>query len=314
MKKIVLSLTLLLVSVFVFAQNMDEIANMPAEKFDKAYTKAVQHGIIPNKWTKGEADGSGVFPVMTKLEGVPKKVALVTFYVFDIGTVGTNMTGSEVYTTSITTKGGNKFANSFFAEGIEPIKAAFKARGMEVLLPGQFLDTPEKRQQFFAFYPTLSKLTKLFESGRRIGEMAAADDFHFMYLSDGRDFKLSESMGDSLCKILGVDAVLSVINDVSTDGQYFSLGKVQMVMHGPNPVKRLPDHKYIGAFGAGYQSGLLYQATIMDINRLFMQKHPKKGIVYENYKGYDKIAGLMAKVLANNVADRIAGKLGDGKD
>jgi hypothetical protein len=312
MKKIILSLSVLFVSVIALAQNMDEVAAMTPEKFEKAWSKAVQHGIIPNKWTKGEADGSGTLPVMAKLGGVPKKVALVTFYVFDPGSIQTGMTA--VYTTIITPKGGNGFANNFLKEGLEPIKAAFSARGMEVLTPDQYLDTPEKKKNYASFAPTLSKFTKMMERGKSIGEAAAADDYSYMYLSDGRDFRLSESMGDSLCRVLGVDAVLSMINEVGTDGQYFSLKKMTLVLHGPNPIKRLENHKYVGAMGAGYQSGLMYQSTIVDVNRLFLQKHPKKGVVYENYKGYDKLAGLMAKVLANNVADRIAGKLGDGKE
>ncbi len=317
MKKIIFTLGLIILfSAKISAQKIDEVGNMSQEQFEKKWTKAVQYGVANTKWIKPMEDGSGTIPFLSKLGGVPKKIALVNFYIYDPGSKQQSMT--HIFTTSISEKGGNMFANNFLADGLEGMKAAFAARGMEILLPEQYLDTEEKKKNYYEFNPEVSGFTKVMQSATNTNKGSAtdADNFHYMYISDGRDFKLSNSMGDALCKILGVDAVLSVVTNCTTDGQYFGLNAVRMCLHGPNPMKPVEGAKYGGVMGKGYNAGQCYQCTNVDIvpGYLFLQKHPKKGILYESYKGYGRYLTLLSKILANSVADRVEGKPGNGEN
>lgn len=310
-----LTLIAMFAAVAVQAQKLDEISKKSQEDFNKEWQKIVQYGHPATKNFKPKEDGSGTMPMLSKLPSVPKRVALVTFTVFDAGQHDRN--SNYIYTYSITESGGNYFCNKFLEKGLPALKANFAAQGMTVLTPDEFLDTPEKKEAYRNFNPDMSAFASIMESAMgkspEKGVSAVADNYSYYYIGDGRDFKLSESMGAALCKALGVDAVLSVVNNVSTDTRYFGLNKVNLVMHGPNPTPRIEGHKYRGAMGANYQDGHLYQANWMDVSFLYMEKHKKKGTLFETYDGYDRIMGLLSKTMADNIAARCQGKIGDLK-
>ncbi len=77
------------------------------------------------------------------LEKMPKRVALVTFYLEDPGTGDKTTTKTTVWATN--DYNADKHVAGFYDNGIEALVKAFSKYDMDLLLPEQFLDTEEKK-------------------------------------------------------------------------------------------------------------------------------------------------------------------------
>ena len=69
-----------------------------------------------------------------------QKIALLTFFLEDPGTA---LNGSLWRATD---ELGQKFIDGFYNQGIDPLVQKFKAEGIDLLLPNQYLDSPEKKE------------------------------------------------------------------------------------------------------------------------------------------------------------------------
>jgi hypothetical protein len=111
------------------------------------------------------------------------------------------------------------------------------------------------------------------------------------------DHQTAVSFG-KLAQELGVDAVMVVSNEVMTakDKVYFS--KMGMHVFGPNPIARIEGKKYPGMFGAGYNTGQLYEGQDFIVKKPFefiITKGKKEGETFDGYDGLaDKLAGNVA--------------------
>jgi ankyrin repeat protein len=198
---------------------------------------------------RNSSNGGGYSANMDLVNPKPKRVALISFYLYDAGKGKANITGTAAWVTS--SSAGQSQINGFYAKSIQPFKEAFKQNGIELLTPDQFLDTQEKAELYYgfvqesakkehttitrtksrsssvsnAYFTTTTTTTttatagtlKVCPSGMGFREFFVAneaEDESMISNFQGGVFtanrKLTSNLGYELCKGLGVDAVLVV--------------------------------------------------------------------------------------------------------
>lgn len=253
-------------------------------------------------------DGHGMNPYLTSEDQIPKTIALVTFYVYDPGmsysstsktthaATGLTTTSTSVYNFKLSEEGGNYFANMFHQEGVGKLKETFKAHGITLLTPDEYLNTEAKRDFYYnKFQPQISKLGNFLSrlEQKSSGVAVCADYYRGLDASAATDFKRSISLGDELTRNLGVDAVMSIAFYVGYDGKTVTFSNITSTINGPNPVPR-ENKKYIGGAGAGYQEGLVYfSAYYNNFKPVKIANLKKKGAEISN-ESYDGIGDLMS--------------------
>jgi hypothetical protein len=239
---------------------------------------------------KIKESGRGFCVDMTALGKMPKRVALVSFYIDDPGITkisGTNSTGKTYNTTNTGSANGVAFANAFYKQSIDNIRSTFKTYGMDILTPDEFLNDDAKKQAYNDFvvkHTTANKIGEKFMKGlKNMGSAGTtlemdepADGFKLVKINkrdfsddkkksvglanlDGtNDGQMIESVGYDLCKSLEVDAVLIIFNTQLADTKWastrFWLSAVNMHLLGPNPTP-LKEGKKDNNF---YSKGLFY--------------------------------------------------------
>jgi ankyrin repeat protein len=194
-------------------------------------------------------NGSGYSANIDLLNPKPKKVALISYYLYDAGKGKANITGTGAWVTLASA--GQSQVNGFYAKSIQPFKDAFKQNGVDLLTPEEFLDTQEKAELYYGFvqesakkekttitrtksrtsttespYFTTTTTTtttatagtlKVCPSGMGYREFFVAneqEDESAIANFQGGVFtanrKLTSNLGYELCKGLGVDAVMVV--------------------------------------------------------------------------------------------------------
>lgn len=102
--------------------------------------------------------GSGYSANMDNLNPKPKRVALVSFYLYDAGKGKANITGTGVWRTP--EAAGQNQINGFYNKSISKFKEAFKQNGISLLTPDEFLDTQEKAEAYYGFVQESAKKEK----------------------------------------------------------------------------------------------------------------------------------------------------------
>jgi hypothetical protein len=269
-----------------------------------AFPKLSKYAAKPDLTSKAKYDftkskirenGKGFAIDMSVLGKMPKRVALVSFYVDDPGITkvsGSRQTGKTYSTTNTGSDNAQVFANAFYNLGLEPMKTAFSKYGIQILTPNEFLTDDDKKQAYNDF---VVRHTKLNELGKKIGAYfknagnagtsievtEVADGYKLLKinkpntaiykkkavgsgnLSGCRDGEMIESMGYDLAKSLEVDAVIVVYNSQLADTKWsktrFFLAAVNMQMFGPNPTPLKEGKKDNNS----YNKGLFYCGTRM---------------------------------------------------
>jgi ankyrin repeat protein len=195
-------------------------------------------------------NGGGYSANMDLVNPKPKRVALISYYLYDAGKGKANITGTGAWVTSVSA--GQSQINGFYAKSIQPFKDAFKQSGIELLTPDEFLDTQEKAELYYGFVQESAKkekttitrsktrsressmgggwtmttyttttatasTLKICPSGMGYREFFVAnetEDESMIANFQGGVFtanrKLTSNLGYELCKGLGVDAVVVV--------------------------------------------------------------------------------------------------------
>jgi hypothetical protein len=110
------------------------------------------------------SNGSGYSANMDLLNPKPKRVALISYYLYDPGKGKT--TGgaqSSVVTASVWRTPdavGQSQVDGFYDKSIETLKKSFKDNGIDLLTPSEFLDSDEKIDFFFGFSQESAKKEK----------------------------------------------------------------------------------------------------------------------------------------------------------
>jgi hypothetical protein len=194
-------------------------------------------------------NGSGYSANMDMLNPKPKKVALISYYLYDAGKGKANITGVGAWRTQ--DAAGQAQINGFYNKSIGKLKATFKENGIDLLTPNEFLDTQEKAETYYGFVQESAKKekttltrTKTRSSSSTVGGWTytttitktatvgtlkvspagmgyreffvaneAEDESQIKNFQGGiftANRKLTSNLGNELCTELGVDAVLVV--------------------------------------------------------------------------------------------------------
>ncbi len=250
------------------------MTNEPTE-FYKETTDAEKIKVrfdFPHEGRNG--NGAGYSANMDMVNPKPKKVALISYYLYDPGKgkvrggAQSAMVSASVWRTPDAV--AQTQIDGFYSKSIAALKGSFKENGIDLLTPSEFLDTDEKADFYFNFSQESAKkektsITKARTAGGFMGETAIAtvstlkispsdggfrqffianegDDESMLLNFQGGVFsanrKLTSSLGYELAKGLGVDAVVVVYictRKVKQLKDDYGVNSVVTMMLGPNP-------------------------------------------------------------------------------
>jgi len=275
---------------------------------------------ITSSDSDGHSSGKGQFPHWATMKKPPARVALVALYV-ESPPVKSGSTSNV-----LTEAGTKKIANNLKNKSVAAMKANFKAQGMELLTPEEFLTDATKKEFFNDFELKVEgaasalngilgmgdnitvQQTGLFAGSAPADGYKSFEKFHALY----KFASVSNSVGYDLAKGIGVDAVLVMVTEVPSDGDHAYLKETNLYMFGPNPIKLADDD--LGGFTDG-RKGHLYAAAATDksyFKNVLVTPPDDDGIDgindEKNYAGYDVIADVMSKKIAVYVHDKATGK------
>jgi hypothetical protein len=275
----------------------------------------------------GDASGRGPVPYLKALGAPPKRVALLSYYVYDCGNhkeKSYNFYGGD-YTYHVDTRRSSsvaadeisKLATELHDAGIGPLRQAFASVGMQLLTPAEFLDSPEKKAAYESAKIEAGGMDKLFgalQSKEATNwQWGTADDYRLVKLTTvgdvrGNNFalattgmgvgKLAAAAGHDLAKALGVDAVAILYNVVQAEKTSISLRGAYLYMFGPHPVPEAGQSLY----WKGHQYSGVYLRTGVD----FIATDKEGKLISADYAGY----GVVAGALGTRMAQHIKGKTG----
>ena len=273
--------------------------------------------------------GRGLVPHLKTLGKPPARVALVSFYVWDCGNKKENSYriygGNYVYHTTTTRKRSvasgevDVLANELHDASIGTLKESFAAVGMQLLTPGEFLDSPAKQEAYGSFKAEIGGMGSFLlglqkhnagdtwqwgvPDGYRLIELTTVGDVkgnHFQLGMTGIGIgKIAVSLGHDLATALGVDAVAILYNVVQADKTSINMRGAGLYMFGPNPIA--------DSGQSMYWSGLQYSGVYLRMDDIPFIKTDKDGnLVEADYAGY----AIVASALGTRMAQHIKKKTG----
>lgn len=275
----------------------------------------------------GLESGKGLVPYLRALGGAPKRVALVSFYIWDSGNKKEKsyrfynndytLRMDNTYRLAVDASELDKLATELHAAAIGPLKEEFAAVGMQLLTPAEFLDTPAKQEAFQSTKVEVGGMGALMgflqkkdaeewqwgmPDGYRLIKMTTAGDArgnnYSLALQGMGVGSLANTAGHDLAQALGVDAVVIMYNIVQAESNSIRLRGSYMYMFGPNPVANSGQSTYY----PGQQYSGAYLRTDVDFI-----KTDKDGKALEtDYAGF----GIVAHALGMRMAQHIRKKTG----
>ncbi|HNQ66830.1 MAG TPA: hypothetical protein PKN32_00505 [Bacteroidales bacterium] len=315
----------------LFTINMTAQKALPftAKTADKSKIKISQDFPTEGRNSK---NGAGYSANVELLNPKPKKIALVSFYLYDPA-MGKSSGGAYAGTASTSCwrtpdSKGQEHINGFYNESIEAMKAEFQKYGMELLTPEEFLDTDEKADFYYGFNQETAKkekndVTVRKAAGTTITSVAessvstlkispAGKGFRAFFVANenmnesatllfksagimGANRKMTSSLGYELCVGLEVDAVIVcyiVTRKLKMYKDNYAVNAVSMYMFGPNPIANNEDDKNRGQF---------YCATRFFTKPLLFESDKTKQVSYDNM---DNVFTVLSEGICNWVINK----------
>jgi hypothetical protein len=240
---------------------------------------------------RNSKNGGGYSANMDLVNPKPKKVALISFYLYD---PASSKVKGGAYTGSVNVScwrtpdsKGQTHIDGFYAQSVDVMKEEFKKQGMELLTPEEFITTDEIAQFYYGFNQETAKkeksaVTVRAAAGTTVSSVAEASVSTLKVSPSGKGYraffvanedmtvsqsvnfktsgimganrKMTSSIGYELCKGLEVDAVVIcyiVTRKPKMTKEDYGVNAVSMYMFGPNPVISGEDDKNRGQFYCG---------------------------------------------------------------
>jgi hypothetical protein len=280
---------LVLFSISVHAQVFLEDINT----YDDQLLYKKIHDVPPINEYYPFVDGHGNYPDLSSKKEFPKKIALVSFYVWDNNFIDDIKSPKMLWAESswITTDNENRLANELSKYSVNAVEHRFDSLGIDVISPKDFTASQKRVYDSLQIHYATSYRKKVPDSIQY--GICAASQYHFMKIPLKQfDYLFSDDMGN-MAELLGVDAVLVIENQVEYDGRTGSIHEITMNLYGANPVKKSTTNTVKNSNGNGYNNGLLYLSMVMDIDAVFTQFDDTKLVTYENFIGIDKLMMLI---------------------
>jgi hypothetical protein len=275
----------------------------------------------------GLESGKGLVPYLKALGAPPKRVALVSFYIWDSGNKKEKsyrfyggdyvLQMDNTYRFAVDASELDKLATELHAAAIGPLKEEFAAAGMQLLTPEEYLDTPAKQQAYQSTRIEVGGMGALMgflqkgaaeewqwgtPEGYRLVKLPTAGDArgnnYSLALQGMGVGSLANTVGHDLAKAIDVDAVVLMYNVVQAESTTIRLRGSYMYMFGPNPVANSGQSMYY----PGQQYSGAYLRTDVDFI-----KTDKDGKALEtDYAGF----GIVSRALGMRMAQHIKKKTG----
>ncbi len=252
-------------------------------------------------------DGRGNYPNLNAQNNFPKKVALLSFYVWNDQIVVTKKTVEEFWKGSswIDSIRGNKIASSLSSYSIEAVIKQFDSLGTKIIIPSDF--TADQKRAYDSLQVRYSKTYRKNVPKNITYDLCSSSSFRFIKLPKNKlDADFANSLED-IARILNVDAVLLIENKITYDGT-LGLGvinNISMNMYGFNPMgTNVPASGVKMKKGIQYNDFLLYASIEQEVDAVISQYNANKELTYENYIGYDRLLDLMIDNLYNSYQAR----------
>lgn len=251
--------------------------------------------------------GTGWSTNVQLLDELPKKVALVTFYLEDPGTTKQKKSSTQIVAKLWSTDAATAQAhvNGFYNESIDDLKAGFEKMGMTLLTPDEFLTSDDKKtfyNSFMAEHGPLKKNKLSVKSMTAAGTLniqrtrVAADGYKVIWVNNenlystpatiflntgNNDAKFFESMGYKLAEGLGVDAVaaVTIVTRKPKENYYhYGVNAASLYVFTKNPIQ-LAEEEDTGLKGMFYIRGQFLAGSRVTYSKpeLFQYQHKKKG-------------------------------------
>lgn len=241
-------------------------------------------------------DGHGNYPNLSNKKEFPKKIALVSFYVWDNTIIQTNKSASEFWAETgwVDAVRGNKLAASLMSYSLESIVHEFDSLGTKLITPENF--TPEQKKFYDSIQINYSNSYRRKISDSSNYDMCVASPYKLMKLPKNKiDANFANSF-TGLAKLLNVDAVIVIENQISSLGLYGLINTITMNLYGFNPVENKTSDA-VKKKNYTFNEFMLYSSIEMEVNAIVTQYGEKKELLYENYIGYDRLLHLMINKL-----------------
>ncbi|MEM7363363.1 MAG: hypothetical protein AAF525_05030 [Pseudomonadota bacterium] len=259
MRRIALVALLLMASTAAYA-----VPTVWAEQSDKKFFKGMLFSSSGSGHIKKFAKTSDEIPDL-------KRVGLLAFSVYQPATKKVKKTYTSggivynsIYAPYISDEGVFEFTDVVYGRALPAMKESMQAQGIDLLLPEEYLDTPEKQQVFdnatFENSKTWKAVTAFINRLNAKETKAHPEGQKFVMIANA-DASIWRSVG-KLAGDLDLDALLVVESTYTFDnGNQITLRKIDMSLIGPNTV---PDSeknsKKYAPFGPlkGYLEGVVY--------------------------------------------------------
>lgn len=249
-------------------------------------------------------DGHGNYPNLNAQNQFPKKIALISFYVWNNELVATGKSVTDFWDGSywIDSIRGNKLASSLIGYSLESIVHRFDSLGTKLIIPNSFTAEQLLAYDSITIQYMSSYRKKVPESISY--DLCSAEPFRFIKLPNQKlDTDFSNSL-KGLAKILNVDAVLIIENQVSYTGTLGLINTMTMNMYGVNPTQKAETTATAKKKSMKVNDFLLYTSIELDVQAIISQYNEQKELKYENYIGYDRLLNLMIDQLYNSYQAR----------
>ena len=289
-KKVILPVLLFFCASVAYSQNM----KLFSQKKERKIVKAVS--LLKHCGKYHKENGKCLF--VDKVRTPPKKIGLVSFYVFD--------PYDQVYHYSETSKHSiqNHIAAKLMESSFSGIKEGFKAYDMELLAPSEFLDTEEKQRKYSDLSTgqggEVKQTDKMLAYFQEHTDEAATPagillfPAHYAIKQHEVEWKLYEFMKET-----GLDAVLIVAHEVVGDNRSLLLRYTHMIFYGENST----DLEQAQAISHLPQEPV-YNAAILEFKKgIQLCKLKDEMIVKEGYQGYDRFMRIFSTKLAKNLLE-----------
>ena len=250
------------------------------------------------------SNGYGNYPNLNARSEFPEKIALISFYVWDPQIVVQQKTVEDFWAGSywIDSVRGNKLASSLISYSLESLQERMDSLGSQLITPSDFTAT-----QLTAYDSIQVDYLKTYRKkvpGNISYDLCSASPFKFIKMPTQKlDYAFANSLAD-LARILGVDAVLLVENQITYTGNLGLVNNIIMNLYGFNPVPKptgtnaFVKKKYI------YNDFLLYCSVEQEVAAIVSQYDINRELKYENYIGYDRLLDLMIDKVYTSYQER----------
>jgi hypothetical protein len=219
---------------------------------------------------QGFEDGHGMYAWHPAMKQFPKRVALLSYIVFDPGLFEVTSKRidpcgilSLVKTESgfLSAKSTKELAQGLYEMSIAAMKAEFGNYGSVLLTPDEYLSGDGMRSVYTSFDFKEKGLAKMMSSEGSANTIAVPSGY-VMYYAENATMPAFVDAVNAKIKELGVDAGLIVKIQMGANNGQVCIQSVNVAMYGPNPVPKNPDKKYIAINAAtGYHEGVVYNAV-----------------------------------------------------